>query len=168
MAKNTARLAGIRGQPTPRPITDRWLHLHKESIMSQRHPSHLSRGLIALLAASFVGACAPISDRRPETATERDRSVHAAVLDITTARCDLEERCANIGPRGRFESRSACESKMQGETQVALNTADCPLGVERRKLKACVSSILAQDCGDIFDALNRWNDCRDGQICYQR
>jgi hypothetical protein len=168
MAKNVVRLADIRGQATPPAITDRWLHLHKELIMSHRHPSHFSRVLIALQTAMILGACAPMVDRRPETALERDRSVKVGVLDIVDARCDLEERCANIGPRGRFESRSACESKMQGETAITLNTADCPMGVERRKLDACVASILAQDCGSIFDALNRWNACRDGQICYSR
>lgn len=116
----------------------------------------------------ILGACARIADRPPQSAQERDRSVQLGVLDIVDARCDLEERCGNIGARGRFESRSACESKMQGETAITINTADCPRGIERRKLDACVASIRAQDCGSIFDALNRWNACREGQICYER
>ena len=91
----------------------------------------------------------------------------AGVADIVHARCDLEDRCANIGPGQKFDSRAVCESKMQGETASHLNTSDCPLGVEPRKLDACISSILAQDCGSMFDALNRWNACRNGQICYQ-
>ena len=104
---------------------------------------------------------------RPETVEERARSVEAAVADIVRARCDLEERCANIGPGLKFDSRDVCRSKMHGETASHLNTQDCPLGVDTRKLDACTSSILAQDCGSMFDALSRWNACRNGQICYQ-
>lgn len=123
---------------------------------------------VVLQGVLVLAACTlPLSNRRPETAEERARSVGLAVEHILHARCDLEERCANIGPNQKFDSRSACESKMQGETAVALNTNDCPLGVESRKLDACVTSILAQDCGNMFDALNRWNACRVGQVCYQ-
>jgi len=119
-------------------------------------------------AGLLLGGCGHgAASRRPETAIERERSVEAAVADIVHARCDLEDRCANIGPGQKFESRTACESKMQGETASHLNLSDCPLGVEGRKLEACISSILAQDCGSMFDALSRWNACRNGQICYQ-
>lgn len=136
--------------------------------MSHRRSSHVWLRLLALQAALLWAACSPaLSYRRPETPEERARSVDLAVGHILAARCDLEERCANIGPGQKFESRATCESKMQGETAVSLNTSDCPLGVEPRKLDACVSSILAQDCGSVFDALNRWNACRVGQICYQ-
>lgn len=138
--------------------------------MSLRHSSKIWRRPVVLQAALVLGvlsACAPLeSNRRPETAVERERSVSLAVADIVDARCELETRCANIGPGQKFDSRSQCESKMQGETAVSLNTSDCPLGVEPRKLDSCISSILAQDCGSVFDALNRWNACRDGQICY--
>jgi hypothetical protein len=136
--------------------------------MSHRQSSQIWLRLLALLGAWAWAACTPpLSNRRPETGEERARSVQLAVEHILHARCDLEERCAHIGPGQKFDSHSACESKMQGETAVTLNTSDCPLGVEARKLDACVSSILAQDCGNMFDALNRWNACRVGQICYQ-
>lgn len=126
------------------------------------------RLLVWLQSAWLLAACAHVGEnRRPETPAEKERSVAMGVADIVGARCDLEDRCANIGPGRKFDSRSACESKLQGETASALNTADCPLGVERRKLDRCIASILAQDCGNMFDALNRWNACRDGQICYQ-
>jgi hypothetical protein len=135
--------------------------------MSQRQLSHTWLRFVWLQSAFLLAACAHLENRRPETQQERAHSVAAAVADIVDARCELEEHCANIGPGQKFDSRAACGSKMQGETAVTLNTADCPLGVERRKLDACVSSILAQDCGNMFDALSRWNACRDGQICYQ-
>lgn len=124
--------------------------------------------LVGLLNVLAMFACSsPVSHRRPETAQERARSVEAAVQQIFNARCDLEARCGNIGPGQKFDSRATCESKMQGETAVTLNASDCPLGVEARKLDACTASILAQDCGSMFDALHRWNACRIGQICYQ-
>ena len=135
--------------------------------MSHRRLSHTWLAFVWLQSALLFPACAPVGQyRRPETPAERARSVAAGVSDIVAARCDLESHCANIGPGQKFDSRSMCESKMQGETAVTLNTADCPLGVEPRKLDACVASILAQDCGNMFDALTRWNQCRNGQICY--
>ena len=135
--------------------------------MSSVSARRLWLGLVVLHAGVCLAACATMGDRRPETLAERERSVENAVSDIVGARCDLETRCGHIGPGQKFDSRPVCGSKMQGETAVQLNTADCPLGVEPRKLDACVSSILAQDCGNLFDALNRWNACRNGQICYQ-
>ena len=123
--------------------------------------------LVVLPTTWALWACAHAGSGRPETPAERARSVEAAVSDIVSARCDLENRCGNLGPGQKFESRDVCGSKMHGETAVHLNTSDCPLGVESRKLEACITSILAQDCGSLFDALNRWNDCRNGQICYQ-
>ena len=102
----------------------------------------------------------------PETPAERTRSVELAVRDIVMTRCDLEERCQNIGGGQRFERRDTCESKLQGTTAAEVNLADCPLGVDPRKLDVCLSSIRAEDCGSIFDALSRWNSCRKGQLCY--
>ena len=112
-------------------------------------------------------ACANAYGARPETADERARSVQGGVYDIVRARCDLEKRCSSIGPGQKFDTRAICESKMQGETALHLNLADCPLGVEPRKLDACITSILAQDCDSMFDALSRWNACRNGQLCYR-
>jgi len=115
----------------------------------------------------MLAACGPsIGNTRPDSQAEVARTIDIAVTEIVKARCGLEERCSTVGPGRRFESRAACASKMHGETAQHLNLADCPLGVEGRKLDACVSSISAQDCGNVFDVLNRWNDCRNGQICY--
>lgn len=135
--------------------------------MSSLSVPRLWFGLVVLHAGWSLGGCGHMGNTRPETPAERARNVQAAVDDIVGARCDLEKHCGNIGPGLKFESRDTCASKMQGETASHLNTQDCPLGVEGRKLDACISSILAQDCGSLFDALNRWNACRDGQICYQ-
>jgi hypothetical protein len=136
--------------------------------MSHRQSFHVWLQLVALHGALLLAACTPaLSNRRPETPDERRRSVEAAVAHVVGARCDLEARCGHVGAGQKYPSGDVCESKMQGETASTLNTADCPLGVEPRKLDACVSSILAQDCDNMFDALNRWNDCRNGQICYQ-
>ena len=128
---------------------------------------HLRLTLAALAAASLLGCGAGQSMAGPpETPAERARSVELAVRDIVMTRCDLEERCHNIGGGQRFERRDSCESKLQGTTQSEVNLEDCPLGVDPRKLEVCLASIRAEDCGSMFDALSRWNSCRKGQLCY--
>lgn len=116
---------------------------------------------------TLAGCGDPMYARRPDTTQARARSVDWAVIQIVHARCDLERHCANIGPGQKFPTRAVCESKMYGETTHHLNMSDCPLGVEPRKLDACVASIYAQDCGNLFDRLSRWNACRKGNLCYR-
>jgi hypothetical protein len=91
--------------------------------------------------------------------------MESAVADIVEARCDLEQRCNNVAPGQKFDSRDTCESKLQGSTADDLNTKDCPHGVDPGKLSVCLADIKGEKCGNPFDSLSRWNACRTGQIC---
>jgi hypothetical protein len=96
----------------------------------------------------------------------RAHGVESAVEDVVDARCDLEERCNNVAPGQKFESRDVCESKMQGTSASAINTKDCPLGVDDKKLEICLATIRGEECTSLFDSLERWNACRSGQVCF--
>jgi len=122
-----------------------------------------------IAAMGLVGACSHhgLATEYPETPAARADSVRLAVVDIVHARCDLEQQCANVGPGQKFDTRDACESKMQGTTASALNIQDCPLGVNNKKLETCLANIRAEECTSLFDSMSRWNACRNGQICYQ-
>jgi hypothetical protein len=133
-------------------------------------PSHLHRlCLLTFVAGLALAACAHrgVGNEPPVTPAARADSVEAAVADIVDARCDLEDRCGSLGPGQKYESRAICESKMQGTSASELNTKDCPLGVEGRKLDTCLANIRSESCESMFDSLNRWNACRNGQICFK-
>jgi hypothetical protein len=122
---------------------------------------------IATLATGLLGAChSGMGSEYPESPEAKARSVIAAVEDVVGARCDFDERCNKIGPGQTYESRDTCESKLQGTTASELNTKDCPLGVDDRKLETCLAAIRAEECSSIMDSLTRWNSCRSGQVCY--
>lgn len=133
-------------------------------------PAFAHRLTIAVFhSALLLGSCAHTgAGSQPETPAARADSVLAAVDDIVDARCDLEERCHNVGAGQTYDTRDTCESKMQGTSASEINAKDCPLGVDPKKLEACVASIRAEECGSVFDSLTRWNTCRPGQLCYSR
>jgi hypothetical protein len=135
------------------------------SALSFRH--RLS--LVTLATGMALAACGHhgAGNEPPRTPGARADSVEAAVADIVNARCDLEDRCGTIAPGQKFDSRAICESKMQGSTASELNTKDCPLGVEGYKLDTCLANIRSESCESMFDSLNRWNACRNGQICFK-
>jgi hypothetical protein len=122
----------------------------------------------ALGAGALIVACShsALVPEHPDTPAARAQSVEAAVADIVNTRCGLENHCHNIGPARKYDSADVCESKLQGTTASQLNTKDCPLGVDPKKLDVCLAAIRAEDCGSIFDSLERWNACRNGQICW--
>jgi len=91
--------------------------------------------------------------------------VASARESIVAARCDREERCANIGAGKDYETRDACSSKLDGKTGSDLNTEDCARGVDKPKLSACLSKIRTEDCGSPIDSLSRFAACRTGEIC---
>lgn len=123
-----------------------------------------------LATGAALGACShserPAAHAQtPPAASAPAQEVKSAVNDIVSARCDLEQRCNNVAPGQKFDSRDMCESKLHGATADDLNTKDCPLGVDQGKLSACLSDIKAENCGSPLDSLSRWNACRTGQIC---
>ncbi|MET0391156.1 MAG: DUF6184 family natural product biosynthesis lipoprotein [Polyangiales bacterium] len=122
--------------------------------------------LIAGLTFAGCGAHGGLQEH-PLSPEARADSVEEAVEAVVHERCDLEERCSHVGPEQTYDSRDACESKLQGTTASELNTNDCPLGVDPKKLDACLAAIRSQACGSVVDSLSRWNACRKGQVCYQ-
>lgn len=140
--------------------------------------SSFARGLIAAAFATTTGlglggmgtmagcGAGRLSYEHPITPEARAASVSSAVDDIVVSRCDREERCRNLGPEQKYGSRDACESKLQGTTASEINTNDCALGVDGRKLETCLAAIRAEDCGSVVDKLGTWNACRNGQVCY--
>jgi hypothetical protein len=124
---------------------------------------------VTLATGLMLAACGPrgVGTEPPLTPAARADSVEASVAEIVDARCDLEDRCGTIGPSQKFESRAICESKMQGTSASELNTKDCALGVDGKRLDTCLANIRAENCESMFDSLNRWNACRNGQICFK-
>ena len=123
----------------------------------------------SLLIAFGLFACSheqkPAEYSNAPGASAPARELSGAVKDISNARCDLEQRCNNIGAGQSFDNREACETKMRGSLGDDLNTKDCPSGVDHEKLSACLSQIRAEECGSPMDSMSRWAACRTGEIC---
>ena len=93
------------------------------------------------------------------------RGVDSARHEIVAARCDREQRCANVGSGKDYDTMDACRSKLDGKTESDLNTNDCKHGVDRAKLSECLTKIHDEDCGNPIDSLSRLTACRTGAIC---
>lgn len=128
--------------------------------------------VIPSIAIALFGISACSHEERPSEhngipgASAPARELSSAVNDVADARCDLEQRCNNIGAGQSFENREACETKMHGSLADDLNTKDCPNGVDNSKLSACLSQLRSEECGDPMDSMSRWAACRQGELCH--
>jgi hypothetical protein len=126
---------------------------------------------IVSIAIALLGLTACSHEERPTehsgapAASAPARELNSAVNDVADARCDLEQRCNNIGAGQSFDNREACETKMHGSVADELNTKDCPNGVDESKLSACLSQLRSEECGDPMDSMSRWAACRQGELC---
>lgn len=89
----------------------------------------------------------------------------SAARNIAGARCDREERCANIGDGKKYASAEACEDQIRSDWANDLNAYDCPAGVVDSELEECLTAIRAEDCNSPFDTLSRVSQCMAAQIC---
>lgn len=104
--------------------------------------------------------------RADRDGAELDRRPHrAAVTSITNARCDREQRCGNIGPDAKFDSRNACVARIREDWADQLNASECPHGVRKVELDECLQDIRTEECGDPFDTLARTFSCGRSEIC---
>jgi hypothetical protein len=89
----------------------------------------------------------------------------AIVEKLSTARCDREQSCNNIGGGQKYVSREVCMQQMRGSLANDLNTYDCPHGIDRGQLEHCMLAIKNEECSNPLDTITRMQDCRTGALC---
>jgi len=89
----------------------------------------------------------------------------SAVGRIASARCDREVRCNNVGTKEKYSNRADCVMRMQDDKREAINEKDCPGGVDKKQLNACLSAVRDEACGNPLDSISRLVSCRSGSIC---
>ena len=120
---------------------------------------------------ALLGLFACSHDNRPAEhgsapAASASRGALGSVIDdIADARCELEQRCDNVGAGQDYDNRAACETKLRGSLSDDLTLKACPNGVEHSKLSACLAQIRAEKCGSPMDSMSRWAACRTSELC---
>lgn len=89
----------------------------------------------------------------------------AEVRQLSTARCDREERCNNVGKNRKYESREQCLQKLDAKNQEDLGPAECKKGIEQAKLSTCLKAIQGEECNSPLDSLSRIVSCRSSALC---
>lgn len=120
------------------------------------------RALPLVLLALPIG-CSKKNDPEPAVATtpEPVRSIH----NISTTRCEREERCGNVGAGKTYGSASECVTKLDADGYSDLNSADCKAGLDHAQLDKCLTAIRGEDCGSPADSFERMVDCRSSALC---
>jgi hypothetical protein len=126
----------------------------------------------ALTAGLLISLVAFISCGRREAETPLTPAagftsdITGAIESISSARCDSEQRCGDIGPRATYMNRDHCMGVMRADGQDSLG--ECTLGIDRIDLLECVTQINNEDCGGAggaIDRLERLAACRSGDLC---
>jgi hypothetical protein len=89
----------------------------------------------------------------------------SAVSAITSARCEREKKCDNIGDGKKFDSMAKCASEIRNKWKDDLSSRDCKGGIVQKELNECLDAIRNEDCNNPFDTLGRVMACRESDIC---
>ncbi len=104
-------------------------------------------------------------DSRPAQVQEVSKPVNTAIDRIVLARCELAERCGDVGQGKDYTSRTQCEQKVRSDWRNDLNAYECSRGIDESELSECLQEIRTQDCDNPFDMLGRVTACRSSDIC---
>ncbi|MET0341769.1 MAG: DUF6184 family natural product biosynthesis lipoprotein [Polyangiales bacterium] len=94
-----------------------------------------------------------------------DRTNKSAVRAISTARCDRESRCKNLGADAKYASKEDCLDRVRADWSNELSVYECPNGLVGAELDECLDDIRNEDCGNPFDTLARTMSCSKSEIC---
>jgi hypothetical protein len=89
-----------------------------------------------------------------------------AIERITTARCNREQACAELG-HVAAGGALRCSAEVRNAIQNELSRAECPWGVDRAALDGCVNAIRDERCGAAFDSFTI-SACRTRDLCRER
>lgn len=105
----------------------------------------------------------------PTTATTLGGMQASSIVSATTllagARCDRQGACKEIGGGKRHETRETCTRDEMNRAQGDIRAADCPNGVDERKLQVCLDSIAKQECAALTTSLSTMNECKTAALC---
>jgi hypothetical protein len=124
--------------------------------------------VVVSLAGALVLACEHPQDRYVATPGEPvvvnrpigdtnaqppSSSADAPIVDrLSTARCDREQFCDNVGGGKKYAARQVCMDQLRGSIGNDLNAYQCPRGLE--------------ECGaHPVEAITRMDRCRSGAMC---
>jgi hypothetical protein len=107
-----------------------------------------------------------------DSESNRDRSgvavsgdFNGAVQSIAQARCAREERCKNLGPNHKYESKTQCVAGVRNDNADDLNAEECKGGVDKKELGECLEAIRSEDCNSPLDTIGRLAACRTSDMC---
>ena len=83
----------------------------------------------------------------------------------TSARCERESRCKNVGPDQGYASVDACKSEIRTEWKDDLSAMECGGGIVQEELDECLEEIRNENCANPFHTLRRLGACRSNDIC---
>ncbi len=89
----------------------------------------------------------------------------AAIQQLVEARCQLAQRCGDIGADGDWASADECRQENLREYTEDLSAEECPGGVNATELRECIQAIGTQECNAPFDQLDRVIECRTSDMC---
>ncbi len=126
----------------------------------------------AVVGASFAAACDHEASAPPATAAMTSSGIVAAQPvsspageNITRARCDREDRCANIGAGRKYATREVCTEQIRSDNMNALTNGACPAGIDPGHLQTCIDDARGERCDHPFDTLDRIASCRRQYLC---
>ena len=128
-------------------------------------------------ASVVVIGCGHTDDRNVATSANPPQSIgatnaqarwdDASIVDrLSSARCDREQACDNVGDGKKYASRRVCIDQARGSTGNDINSYKCPGGIDAVAAQRCLSAIGNEECGaHPMEALTRLDDCRAGAMC---
>ena len=122
-----------------------------------------------LLSIAAVAACGHSYSETGATTTTAARPSAPAnqesIEAITSARCEREARCDNVGANRHYVSSEGCMTQLRGEAMNQLTTSTCPNGIDKAQLSKCLADIRGERCENLLDTLDRQATCTTSSLC---
>jgi hypothetical protein len=91
------------------------------------------------------------------------QAIDQAVGEVSTARCDHEQRCNHVGAEMRYSDRDHCMNVMHSEAR--RDFEQCRAGVDQKDLRECLTEIANEDCNSAVQRLEAYKECHVDDLC---
>jgi hypothetical protein len=126
----------------------------EETMQTKTQSPWLAAVILALAVTMTAAACGSNTSQ----ASARDK--------VTTASCDWQAMCGNIGSGKTYTSRDNCMTQLRAQWDTAWPAAECDGKIDLAQLDICLSAIHATECGNGLDVLNTLaNKCPKAKVC---